>query len=73
LRGQTGKRGHRPEGPAKRPLRGKANRIFVASDGDGTVQSFDADTLAHLKTTQMGEDADNLRYHEASGLIWVGY
>jgi DNA-binding beta-propeller fold protein YncE len=51
----------------------KVNRIFVASDGDGTVQSFDADTLAHLKTAQMGEDADNLRYDEASGLIWVGY
>jgi DNA-binding beta-propeller fold protein YncE len=51
----------------------KSNRIFVASDGDGTVQSFDADTLAHLKTAQMGEDADNLRYDEASGLIWVGY
>jgi DNA-binding beta-propeller fold protein YncE len=51
----------------------KSNRIFVASDGDGTVQSFDADTLAHLKTAQMGEDADNLRYDGASGLIWVGY
>lgn len=49
------------------------NRIFVANDGDGTLQSFDGNSLAHLGTAELGDDADNLRYDAAKKLVWVGY
>ena len=49
------------------------NRIFVASDGDGTLQSFDGNSLSHLKTAELGDDADNLRYEATKKLVWVGY
>jgi DNA-binding beta-propeller fold protein YncE len=49
------------------------NRIFVANDGDGTLQSFDGNSLGHLKTVNLRDDADNLRYDVAKKLVWVGY
>lgn len=59
-----------PQGVLYEPT---SNRIFVASDGDGTLQSFDGDSFAHIKTAQLGEDADNVRFDAAKKLVWVGY
>jgi DNA-binding beta-propeller fold protein YncE len=59
-----------PQGVLYEPT---TNRIFVANDGDGTVESFDGDSLAHLKTADLHDDADNLRYDATKKLVWVGY
>lgn len=50
-----------------------ANRLFVASDGDGTLRSFDGATFAPLKVVSLGDDADNLRFDPAAHHILVGY
>ena len=50
-----------------------SNRLFVASDGDGTLRSFDAKTFAPLKTAELGDDADNVRYDGQNTQILVGY
>jgi hypothetical protein len=48
-------------------------RLFVASGGDGTMKTFDGASLKLLKTTKLGEDADNVRYDAAHNHILVGY
>lgn len=50
-----------------------SHRLFVASDGDGTLRSFDDKTFAPLKTAELGDDADNVRYDSQNGQILVGY
>lgn len=50
-----------------------SNRLFVASDGDGTLRSYDAKTFAPLKTAQLGDDADNVRYDAQNKQVLVGY
>jgi DNA-binding beta-propeller fold protein YncE len=50
-----------------------SNRLFVASDGDGSLRSFDGVTFAPLKVAELGDDADNLRYDPQSRHILVGY
>jgi hypothetical protein len=59
-----------PQGVLYEPT---TNRIFVANKGDGTVESFDGDSLGHLKTLDLHDDADNLRYDAAKKMVWVGY
>jgi DNA-binding beta-propeller fold protein YncE len=49
------------------------NRLFVACGDDGNVRVFDADTLRLLKTISGLEDADDMRFDEKAGLIYVGY
>lgn len=47
--------------------------IYVANGGDGTVRSYDARTLAHLKTVALGEDADNLRFDPVHDEVLAAY
>lgn len=49
------------------------NRLFIASDKDGTVKMFDGTSLQLLKTIEYGDDADNLRYDAARQRIYVGF
>jgi DNA-binding beta-propeller fold protein YncE len=49
------------------------NRLFVASDKDGTVKVFDGTSFQLLKTVEYGDDADNLRYDSARERVYVGY
>src|SRR5215467_2684721 len=49
------------------------NRLFVASDKDGTVKMFDGTSFQLLKTVEYGDDADNLRYDAARQRVYVGY
>ena len=49
------------------------DRLYVASDKDGTVKIFDASSLQLLKTLEYGDDADNLRYDAIWQHVYVGY
>jgi DNA-binding beta-propeller fold protein YncE len=49
------------------------NRLFVASDKDGTVKVFDGTSFQLLKTVEYGDDADNLRYDAARERVYVGF
>jgi DNA-binding beta-propeller fold protein YncE len=49
------------------------NRLFVASDKDGTVKVFDGTSFQLLKTVEYGDDADNLRYDSARDRVYVGF
>ena len=49
------------------------DRLYVASDKDGTVKVFDGSSLQLLKTLEYGDDADNLRYDAARQHAYVGY
>src|ERR1700741_3954848 len=51
----------------------KANRLYVATGGDGKLRVYDGTTLALLQIAEFGDDADNVRYDRRSGEIWVGY
>src|ERR1700757_2821093 len=67
---KAGKRAHTISG-LKEPqgvlyIRDK-NRLFVASDKDGTAKVFDGTSFQLLKTVDYGDDADNLRYDSAGG------
>jgi DNA-binding beta-propeller fold protein YncE len=73
---KAGKRAHTISG-LKEPqgalyIRDK-NRLFVASDKDGTVKVFDGTSFELLKTVEYGDDADNLRYDSARERVYVGY
>lgn len=49
------------------------NKLFVANGADGSVKIFDGKTLTLLKTINLDGDADNIRYDNNSGLVYVGY
>jgi len=49
------------------------DRLFVANGGDGTVRIFDGSTFKLLKSAGFQDDADNLRYDQSEGLVYVGY
>jgi DNA-binding beta-propeller fold protein YncE len=73
---KAGKRAHTIPG-LKEPqgalyIRDK-NRLFVASDKDGTVKVFDGTSFQLLKTVEYGDDADNLRYDAARERVYVGF
>jgi DNA-binding beta-propeller fold protein YncE len=73
---KAGKRAHTISG-LKEPqgalyIRDK-NRLFVASDKDGTVKVFDGTSFQLLKTVEYGDDADNLRYDSARERVYVGF
>jgi DNA-binding beta-propeller fold protein YncE len=50
-----------------------SNKLFVASAGDGTLRAYDGNTFAPLKTVELGDDADNLRYDTQLKQVLVGY
>ena len=49
------------------------NRLFVSSEGDGTVKIFDGTTFALQRTVQLSSDADNMRYDARRHHVLVDY
>src|SRR5438128_2352593 len=49
------------------------NRLFVANGTDGKLRVYDGDTFKLLKTIDIGEDADNVRYDPAEKRVYVAY
>jgi DNA-binding beta-propeller fold protein YncE len=49
------------------------NRLFVSSEGDGTVKIFDGTTFTLQRTVQLSEDADNMRYDARRQHVLVDY
>lgn len=47
------------------------NRVFVASRGDGTLRSFDAQTFVEGAWADLGRNVDNVRFDADSGTIYV--
>jgi hypothetical protein len=46
---------------------------IVATGGDGKLRVYDGKSLVLQETQEFGEDADNVRYDQQNGDIWVGY
>jgi DNA-binding beta-propeller fold protein YncE len=73
---KAGKRAHSISGlkePQGALYIANKNRLFFASDKDGTVKVFDGTSFKLLKTVEYGDDADNLRYDSARERVYVGY
>jgi DNA-binding beta-propeller fold protein YncE len=51
----------------------KTGKLYVATAGDGKLRGYDGKSLALQDTQELGEDADNIRYDEQAGDVWVGY
>ena len=51
----------------------KTGRLYVATGGDGKLRIYDGKSLTLQETLGFGGDADNVRYDEQTGNIWVGY
>jgi DNA-binding beta-propeller fold protein YncE len=51
----------------------KTGRLNVATGGDGKLRSYDGKSLALQDTLELGKDADNVRYDQQAGDVWVGY
>lgn len=49
------------------------NRIYVANGGDGTVRIFDGSSYRLIRTTNLGDDADNVRWDSKARRIYVGF
>lgn len=59
-----------PQGVLYVPESGK---LFVANGADGTVRIFNAGTDQLLSSVRFPSDADDLRYDQAAGIVYVGY
>jgi DNA-binding beta-propeller fold protein YncE len=51
----------------------KKSRLYVATAGDGKLRIYDSNSLALQNTLSLGSDADNVRYDQQTGDIWVGF
>jgi DNA-binding beta-propeller fold protein YncE len=51
----------------------KTRRLYVATGGDGKLRIYDGKSLTLRETLGFGGDADNVRYDQQTGDIWVGY
>jgi DNA-binding beta-propeller fold protein YncE len=51
----------------------KLNKLFVSTAGNGKLFIYDAGNYQLQKTIDFGDDADNLRYDAASGIVYVAY
>jgi DNA-binding beta-propeller fold protein YncE len=51
----------------------ESNRLAVANDGDGSCRLYDGTSLQQTATIELKDDADNVRYDNASHRFWVGY
>ena len=47
--------------------------IYVASAGDGSVRRYKADDFTQTGSTDLGDDADNIRVDRATNQLIVGY
>lgn len=50
----------------------ETNRIVVANGGDGSVKFYDGNSLSLLQDIKLASDADNIRYDNGTGLLYVG-
>ncbi len=48
-------------------------KIFVTNGGDGSCRIFDVDSFKFIKSIDLKEDADNVRYDATTKHIYVGY
>ena len=51
----------------------KTGKLYVATAGDGKLRIYDGKSLTVQETLSFSADADNVRYDEQTGNIWVGY
>ena len=51
----------------------KTGRLYVATGGDGKLRIYDDKSLIVRETLGFGSDADNVRYDQQTGDIWVGH
>jgi DNA-binding beta-propeller fold protein YncE len=55
----------------------QTHQLYVSNGGDGTVEIFNVrnnyDLVKTLSFSQTAADADNIRYDQSSGLLYVGY
>jgi hypothetical protein len=49
------------------------DRVFVGLASNGLCNVFDGDTYKILKTVNFKDDADNVRYNPATGLVYVAH
>jgi DNA-binding beta-propeller fold protein YncE len=61
---------HEPQGIRYLPDR---KRVAVANGGNGAVVFLDGGTFANTATATTAGDADNVRYDQKSGRVYVGY
>jgi len=61
---------HEPQGVLYLP---DVNRLYVANGDDGTLRLFDGSSYEAIKTIELGDDADNVRFDAATKHIYVGY
>ncbi len=59
-----------PQGPLYVP---GVDKLYVANAEDGKVRVYDGATYTLRKTIDFGKDPDNLRYDEASKMVFVGF
>jgi DNA-binding beta-propeller fold protein YncE len=50
-----------------------SNRIFVTSSGDGTLRSYDGDSLKFIGSLHIGPDIGHIAFDGAHGRLYVGY
>jgi DNA-binding beta-propeller fold protein YncE len=53
--------------------REQTNILYVATGGDGTIRSYNGQTLAPIGEVALGDDADNVRYDTLHDQVLVGY
>jgi DNA-binding beta-propeller fold protein YncE len=51
----------------------KTGWLYVATGGDGKLRAYDGKSLTAREILEFGSDADNVRYDQQTGDIWVGY
>jgi DNA-binding beta-propeller fold protein YncE len=49
------------------------NKLFVANGGDGKLRIYDGTSFKLIRTVEIGEDADNVRYDPKEKQIFVAY
>src|SRR5437763_13737626 len=59
-----------PQGVACAP---ELNRIFVANDSGGVLKIYDAKSFQPVGELNFKDDADNVRYDEATKKVYVGF
>jgi DNA-binding beta-propeller fold protein YncE len=59
-----------PQGPLYVP---GVDKLYVANAEDGKVRVYDGATYPLRKSIDFGNDPDNMRYDEASKMVFVGF
>ncbi len=49
------------------------DQLYVSNGGDGTLDIFDVANYHLIKTLNFSGDADNIRFDQTTGLLYVGY